>query len=153
MADEYDRADTSAAYDDAVQEAALRAMPGGPALIEWFGFIPWFHDDEIERLELSDKGASRLVVRSNVYSDLISARACRVTLTFSDIVDIQLEHFYRQNVIGALRFRRAVPHDGPVYGRMPEGGDIEMVIESILGLGGTIRCAEVAISLEEIAIS
>ena len=153
MVEEFDRADTNAGYDDAVQEAAIRAMPGGPELIDWFGFIPWFHDDEIERLELSDKGTSRLVVRSNVYGDLTRTRASRVTLAISEIVEIQLEHFYRQNVIGALRFRLASHHDGPVYGRMPADSDVEILIESILGLSGTIRCAEVTISLEEIPIS
>lgn len=152
MAEDYDVADTGAGNDDAIQGTAIRAMAGGPELIEWFGFVPWFGDDEIERLELSDKGPSQLVVQSKIYPDLATARTCRVTLAIDGIVELDLQHFYLQNVIGALHFRRAKKHEGPVYGRTPADGDIEIFIEPIVGLGGTIRCAAVAISIEPIAI-
>lgn len=150
MGEEYDVAETGVGYDHATQEATLRSLPGGPELIAWFGFVPWFHDDEIERLDLLDKGASRLVIRSSLYGDDATPRACVVTFALADIVEISLKHFYFQNVIGDLHLRPATHLDGPIYGLTPADTDLEIVVTSSVGLEGRIRCRSIEVSFAEV---
>ncbi len=38
----------------ATDENLFASLPGGQAVIDWFGFCPVFHDGTLERLELSD---------------------------------------------------------------------------------------------------
>jgi hypothetical protein len=150
MSDEYDVAETGLGYNYATQEATLRALPGGPELIAWFGFVPWFHDDEIERLDLVDRGVSKLIIRSSLYGDDVAPRACVVTFAMGEVVELSLEHFYLQNVIGDLHFRPAARHDGPIYGLMPADSDLEIVVTSSVGLEGRIRCRSIEVSFVEV---
>jgi len=148
--EEFDVANTGSGYDDAVQEPVLRAMPGGAELIEWFGHVPWFHDDEIELLELQSPGACRLVIRATIVATLAEVRSCRVTFHIDEIVELKLEHFYRQNALFALRLRPAGSLPGPLYGAEPSPSDIEMVLESAVGIEGIIRCRGVSVTFREL---
>ena len=142
-------ADAAQGYDDAVQEPVLRAMPGGSELIAMIGHVPWFHDDEIEQLDLVSAGTSRLVLNVTLEASHVAIRSCRVTFEIAEIVELRLEHFYRQNVLFALRLRPAGPPAEPVlYGAEPSSGDIEMVLEPAVGMEGAIRCRGVSVTYQ-----
>ncbi len=143
-------AETTASYDDAIQGRVLQAMPGGAELISWFGRVPWFHDEEIELLELQSPGTSRLVIRATISATLVETRSCRVTFHIDEIVELKLEHFYRQNALFALHLRPAAPLTPPLYGAEPSADDIEIVLESAVGLEGVIRCRGVSVTFVEL---
>jgi len=133
-------------YDNSIQEAVLRAMPGGAELIEAFGLVPWFGDDEIDRLDLVSGGKTRLVINASLGASYVESRSLRVIFEIEEIVELGLEHFYRQNVLDALRLRPAGEMQAPLYGAEPSPDDIEIVLQSTLGMDGTIRCRGVSVT-------
>jgi len=52
-------------------ESTLRDIPGGDALVEWFGRVPSFHDAELLEIVLSNEGVGRLRIYAwNMTSDV-----------------------------------------------------------------------------------
>ncbi|WP_423067617.1 hypothetical protein [Devosia sp. CN2-171] len=137
-------------FDDAIQEPVLRAMTGGPELIAMFGFVPWFHDDEIERLDLVSPGRSRLVLKATTRNSHVEWSSCRVIFEIEEIVELGLQHFHKQNALFALRLRPAGEMAGlERYGAEPSPDDIEIVLEPAVGMEGVIRCRGVSVAFHE----
>ena len=126
--------------DPQMQETAaiLKTIPGGSALLDWFRGPPQFGDAEVVELRLDRAGASLLRLALAGWDGRPS-----VTCTFhlKDMIDVTLEGFSHQNVIGGLYLRHAVKGDvhptlrgiGLIY------ADHEIELEPLAGAFGTIR--------------
>jgi hypothetical protein len=129
-------------------------MPGGKNLLAWFGQEPTFHDAEIISLSLNRTGESELkihgwIATGDVGSDGYSVLDKHAIVTFSleGIMDLQLDGFSRQNVIGALALRYATDRGRSNYYAMPEDpSDIEIELTPCYGLDGYIRAKKVSLS-------
>ena len=49
--------------DQATDENLFASLPGGKAVIDWFGFCPSFHDATLERVEFS-RGKAVIVLKT-----------------------------------------------------------------------------------------
>ncbi|NGO62118.1 hypothetical protein G6N76_00415 [Rhizobium daejeonense] len=129
-------------------------LTGGGELLTWFGEVPTFHDAEIISLSLNRSGTSELRIHGWVMTDdidpdgyIVLDKHAVVTFTFTDIMDLQLDGFSRQNVIGGLVLQRATDRGRASYYALPEEeGDIEIELLPSCGLDGFIRAKRVAIS-------
>ena len=130
------------------------AVPGGTDLVRWFGAVPSFHDAEILSLHLRSKSESVLCVHvsklNNENGYFVVDQQAVVTFNLEGILDLQLDGFTAQNVIGGLTLRRAVdrPDRSDYLSDNPLPEDIEIELEHCYGLFGLIRARSVAISFE-----
>jgi hypothetical protein len=124
----------------------LAALPGGASLIELYGRAPSFHDSEVQSIQLSIKGQSLIRVR-NLYPDIFSQGHVIVSLSIAEIIDIELDGFSPQNVLDGLRILPAPekPERQKFYPPTLAGDDLEIELESIYGLGGSITCRGISI--------
>lgn len=133
------------------------ATPDGPDLVRWFGQIPTFHDAEILSLHLCRRTQSVLRLHGWITTGVVAPsgyyvldRHAIVTFTLIEIMDLQLEGFSGQNVIGGLVLRHAP--DRPerrgylTLHALPQ--DIEIELESCFGINGLIRARSVSITFE-----
>jgi hypothetical protein len=133
------------------------AVSGGDDLLRWFGQVPSFHDSEILSLDLRRKGQSVLRLHGWINTGQVGQggyfvldRNAIVTFTLSEVMDLQLDGFSIQNVIGGLILRRA-PHRPERRGYLaldPLPQDIELELEPCYGLSGLIRARSVSITFE-----
>jgi hypothetical protein len=133
------------------------AVSGGDDLLRWFGQAPSFHDAEILSLDLRRKGQSVLRLHGWINTGQVGQggyfvldRNAIVTFTLSEVMDLQLDGFSVQNVIGGLILRRA-PHRPERRGYLaldPLPQDIELELEPCYGLSGLIRARSVSITFE-----
>ena len=132
-------------------------VPGGAELLRWFGREPSFHDAEMLSLDLRRKGQSEFRFHGWITTDelgedgfVVRDRHAIVTFTLEGIMDLQLDGFSIQNVIGGLILRRA-PHRPERQGYLaldPLPQDIEIELEPCYGLNGLIRARSVTISFQ-----
>jgi hypothetical protein len=136
-------------------ETIYVSIPGGPDLVAWFGHVPSFHDAEIVSLNLNRRAPSTLSLHAwNTTREvddrgyLILDRHAVVTFTLEDMLDLQLDGFSPQNVIGGLRLRRAPerPDRRRFYWHDPSPNDYEIELEPCFGLDGLIRCRKVSVA-------
>jgi hypothetical protein len=139
------------------ETAIYHAVPGGAELVRWFGQAPSFHDAEILSLDLRRKGQSVLrlygwINTGEVGQDgyFVLDRHAVVTFALDEVMDLQLDGFSIQNVIGGLVLRRAPdrPERRGHLGLDPLPQDIEIQLEPCYGLSGLIRARAVSISFE-----
>ena len=131
-------------------------VPGGPELLGWFGQVPTFHDAEILGLNLRRSGQSTLTLHGWVMTNEVSHdgfivldKHAIVTFTMEDIMDLQLDGFSHQNVIGGLKLQRATDRGrGDYYPLLESPEDIEIELEPCFGLDGVIRAKRVSISFK-----
>ena len=132
------------------------SVVGGDELLAWFGQVPTFHDAEIVSLSLNRVGASELRIHGWVMTDDVDPRGsfvlnkhAVVSFKFTDIMDLQLDGFSRQNVIAGLVLQRATDRDRAGYYALPEEeGDIEVELLPCYGLDGFIRAKKIEIAFE-----
>lgn len=119
--------------------------------------VPSFHDAEILSLELRRKGPSVLRLHGWINTGAVGGdgyymldRHAIVRFVFDGIMDLQLEGFSRQNVIGGLILRRALdrPERRHHLALDPTPQDIEIELEPCYGLDGLIRARAVTITFE-----
>ncbi|GJD86657.1 hypothetical protein BHAOGJBA_0151 [Methylobacterium hispanicum] len=136
-------------------EAIYREVPGGAELLRWFGRVPSFHDAEILSLDLRRKGQSTLRLHGWITTDkvgeggfLVLERKAIVSFALDGIMDLQLDGFSKQNVIGGLILRCAPdrPERRGYLALDPLPGDIEIELEPCYGLDGLIRARSVSIT-------
>jgi hypothetical protein len=140
------------------QEAAIYyEVPGGAELLGWFGRVPSLHDAEIVSLDLRRSGQSVLRLHGWITTDavdhdgyLVRHQQAVVTLALDGIMDLQLDGFSIQNVIGGLILRRAPdrPERRGYFTLDPLPQDIEIELEPCYGLSGLIRARSVSITFE-----
>ncbi|MGE8131904.1 hypothetical protein ACQKQD_33785 [Methylobacterium sp. NPDC080182] len=139
------------------EESIFAEVLGGLELLQHFGEMPSFHDGEILGLHLDRDGPSTLRVHGWITTDrvgpdgtLVLERHAVVTFTIHGVMDLRLDGFSRQNVIGGLILRRAPdrPERRNYLAFDPTPDDIEIELEPCYGLDGLIRARSVAITFE-----
>jgi hypothetical protein len=104
-------------------EAFYTEIPDGSDLVAWFGCVPSFHDAEIVRLDLHRRAPSTLSIHAwNMTKEvddrdyLVLDNHAVVTFLLEDILDLQLDGFSHQNVIGGTppAPRAGTPRPTPV---------------------------------------
>lgn len=55
-------------------KSALHDIPGGQALVEWFGHVPRFHDAELLEITFSGKGVGLLRIQAWNMTDQVDAK-------------------------------------------------------------------------------
>ena len=125
---------------------ALKSIPGGVELVDWFGGRPEFGDGEIIDLTLNRRGASlsvaTMVSEKGHYGGPPFKNAL-ITFTFKegDAIDVNIQGFSHQNVIGGMWLRFAEPstmHRSLVGVGLGQG-DVVFEIEPCFGAFGTLR--------------
>ena len=81
-------------------ETIVHEIPGGQALVDWFGFVPHFHDANLLDINLVSRAPSTLVIHSWRITDtvdeagfLVHDRHAVVTITLDAVKCISLDHF------------------------------------------------------------
>jgi hypothetical protein len=130
------------------------SVVGGNELLRWFGQVPTFHDAEIISLSLNRTGTSELRLHAWIMTNDVDPRGyivldkhAVVSFTFTDIMDLQLDGFSRQNVIAGLVLQRATDRGRAGYYALPEEeGDTEIELLPCYGLDGFIRAKKIEIA-------
>jgi hypothetical protein len=138
------------AYAESQQlhRATFPSLDGAASLIKLYGDVPSFHDAEVTDLNLRASGGSTIRV-SNLFPSIFDAGHVFVTFEIARLIDIVLDGFnHKQNVLGGLHVRpaRFDPKRYPLHGTDLEPGDLEIELDSILGIGGTLICRAVKVS-------
>ena len=132
------------------------SLPGGQAVIDWFGFCPDFHDGTLDRLELSGRDAV-LTVKASRMTDKVDAegyyvldRHVLVTLRMRSVTGLKLDGD-AGSIISVLLIRR-MPEtpdqsDWQTCGG-PVQGDIEVAFDTAIGLYGSIFAKELEFALQ-----
>ena len=78
----------------------MHEIPGGPALVDWFGFVPHFHDANLLEINLASGAPSRFVIHCWRITDKVDEagyffldRHAVVTITLDAVKCISLDHF------------------------------------------------------------
>ena len=129
-------------------------VPGGSELVRWFGRVPTFHDAEVHDLDLRRVGESTLhlhgwTMKEEIDHDgfVVLDKHAVVTFRMEGIMDLRLDGFSHQNVIGGLTLQRAADRGRANYYSMPKSpDDIDIELEPSFGLSGFVRAKRVAIS-------
>jgi hypothetical protein len=138
-------------------ETIYHEVSGGAELLRWFGRVPSFHDAEILSLDLRRRGQSTLRLHGWITTDKVGEggfhvleRQAIVSFALDGIMDLQLDGFSQQNVIGGLILRRATDRSERrrYLALDPQPEDIEIELEPCYGLDGLIRARSVAITFE-----
>ena len=133
------------------------AVPGGAELLRWFGQTPSFHDAEILDIHLRRSGRSILRLHGWINTGKVGPdrayvldRHAVVTFELAGVMDLQLDGFSAQNVIGGLTLRRAPgrPERHGYLALAPLPTDVEIELEPCYGLDGRIRARSVSITFE-----
>ena len=111
--------------------SALPDIPGGAALIEWYGFVPNFHDGFVLSVKLASDGPGEIRIHTWRMTDqtdekgyFILDKHAVVTFVLEEIVEINLQKF---NEIGCI-------HEFEV---IPARDDFELRWYDVSGAGGS----------------
>ena len=125
--------------------------------MRWFGQVPSFHNAEVISLDLHREGKSALCLHAWIMTDKVNEdrsivldRHAVVTFALDGIMDLQLNCFSVQNVIGGLILRRALdrPERRDYLASNPSPQDFEIELEPCYGLNGQIRARSVSITFQ-----
>lgn len=142
---------TSELADQRLTVEILKELPGGPELLDWFGGDPNFGDSEVIGLSLDRLGPSWLRMAMCKLDQNSMWQTIVVTLTLKDQIDVSIEGFSHQNVIGDFVIRRAreghLAHQN-LIGVGIAASEHEIELEPCAGSFGTIRATISSISFE-----
>ena len=137
-------------------KALFAALPGGQAVIDWFGFVPSFHDANLDRLELMN-GAALVALRAFRMTDAVDDKGffvldkhALVTIHLSNVTGVHLRGD-ASSILSELGIRRVsdVPVGFSTCGG-PGADDIEVSFEASYGLEGSIYSREVKLSIQSV---
>lgn len=95
----------------------------------YFGYWPLFCDGKIKSIAFVQPGTITLVI---CYIDADKQKGAEITLTFSDVTDLELSELSSENVIDALHISEELP--------------IQVTLEACYGLAGKFKCAAAEVS-------
>ena len=123
-------------------DTALHAIPGGQALIEWFGFTPNFHDAELQSISITNTGPCTLRIRAFRITHQVDDRGFYVldkhvvvTVTLTAVSHVFLSDF---DMAGGIFDLQITTKEGG-YGVSWEG---------VCDDRGTLRAKEVRVDLQ-----
>jgi Immunity protein 50 len=121
---------------------SIDQLEGGAALWAWFEGKPSFHDATLVELELRQGAPSKLVARAfrmeseiDAYAYFLLTKHVAVTLTFFDLVEVQLFEFIEAGIINHLEIER--DDDGTTF-----------AFDSSYGVHGRIKAKRVLVTFE-----
>ncbi len=122
-------------------------IPGGDAVLAWYGGVPSFHDAEVLRLHLNRSEPSVLELEVTYPTRSI------VTLFLDHWIDVQINGFSKQNVLGEMTLRVAGDRDVEPweYGVGLRPGEIEFELAPYFGAYGKIRANVSHVALRPVA--
>lgn len=130
----------------------METIPGGSEVVAWFGGWPEFGDAEVLEVRLVRRGPSLLRISAMAgEGENYGAPFKHAVFDFTlrDMIDVNLEGFSHQNVVGGLTLHQAT--DQPVHpsllGIGLVRGEVEIELWPCAGAHGMIRC-----TIEKIAI-
>lgn len=134
----------------------FRELPGGAQVIEWFGFIPSFHDASLDKIEIANGTVTMRLKAFRMTSEVddrgyfVLDRHALVTLYFSRVSGISLAGD-AQSSIAELGIRRitTVP---AVWETCcgPRAGNIEVSFDTNIGLEGSIFAHDLTMALDPV---
>jgi hypothetical protein len=132
------------------------ALPGGKALIEWFGFCPSFHDATLDRVELA-RGDAILEIKAFRATSEIDARGyyvldrhALVMFRMRGVTGLKLDGD-AGSIISEVTIRRLLETPVPTEWHTCHGpikGDIEIAFATSIGLYGFIYAKELEFELQ-----
>lgn len=138
----------------ATDHDAFLSLPGGQAIVDWFGFVPSFHDATLEKLELATGTASIVLKAFRMTKEIDSKgyfvldKHALVTIKLSEVTGIQLEG-ESGLIISDLGIRRlSEKPSGWHDGTGPCRGDFEVAWESCWGFDGALFAREVTLAFD-----
>lgn len=133
------------------------SLPGGAALIEWFGFVPTFHDATLEGLKITEGAVTLRLKAFRMTRDVDAAgyyvldRHAVVTLSLSGVSGISITG-NASSIISELRIRRLSANaSGWKSCGGPEAGDFEIDFTSSYGLYGQLFARDLALAFTPMA--
>jgi hypothetical protein len=132
----------------------LQSLPGGPQVLSWFGGRANFGDAEVLNLNLTRSGPSLLRILVFALQPGETHRLKKAVVTFtlslSNMIDVAIEGFAHQNVIGGLELRHAPnkPKHPSLFGIGITDGQHEIGLAPCAGAFGTIRATITGITIE-----
>ncbi|NYD92232.1 hypothetical protein [Sphingomonas melonis] len=129
------------------------SLPGGAAIIDWFGFMPSFHDAHLADLTISNGTATIKIDAFRMTSEVdergyfILDRHAQVTIAIGKVSGLLLRGD-AQSIISQLGIRR-IAEDRKISNTCvgPRAGDFEVSFDTSYGMEGTIFGEEVVLSL------
>lgn len=125
-----------------MDKTVLHTIPGGQALIEWFGRVPYFHDAELLEINLATKGQSSLRIHAFQMTNTVDERGyfaldkhVIVTITLDSVTHVSLSDFNLQGIIGALEVTRVAD-------------EIQLAWDVSYGVQGMLRAKQARIDLQ-----
>ena len=93
---------------------AFEEIEGAQALIDWFGFVPTFHDAKLLDIELFSNRSGRLRLHAFRMTDEVDDdgyyvldRHVLVTLTLGEVRAISLDYFELTGIVSRLRITKS----------------------------------------------
>ena len=94
-------------------EEVLRSIPGGQALIDWFGRVHRFHDADLFEIILASNGSSVLRMRTFQMTDKVDDKGyfilekhAVVTITLDQVTHAALTNFNLPGIVSDLEITR-----------------------------------------------
>jgi hypothetical protein len=91
------------------EPSILDELPGGSALIDWFGHVPSFHDAELLEIELFSTKSSTLKIHTWMITEELDSQGyfvldkhVVVTITMDQVINVTLSDFNLVGIIGHL---------------------------------------------------
>ena len=134
----------------------FRELAGGAQVIEWFGFIPSFHDASLDKIEINNGTVTMRLKAFRMTNEVddrgyfVLDRHALVSLHFSRVSGIALAGD-AQSSIAELGIRRitTVPAGWETCAG-PCAGDIEVSFDTNIGLEGSIFARDLTMSLDPV---
>jgi hypothetical protein len=125
------------------QADAFAEIEGARALIDWFGFVPTFHDAKLLDIELFSNRSGRLRLHAFRMTDTVDDEGCfildrhvLVTLTLGEVRAVSLDYFELIGIVSGLRIAK-------------NGKRYRVEWDSSYGVHGTIVAKNLRIDFEE----
>ena len=90
-------------------DTLMERVPGGPAVIDWFGRVPQFHDAELLKIELSSIRNSTVLIHAWNMTEVVGSdghyltdRHAVVTINLAEVSAINLSDFHQTGIIFGL---------------------------------------------------
>jgi hypothetical protein len=130
----------------------LQSLPGGPQVLSWFGGRANFGDAEVLNLTLARSGPSLLQILAFALQPRETHRLKKAVVTFmlTNMIDVAIEGFAHQNVIGGLDLRRAPKKQAhpSLFGIGITDAQHEIELTPCAGAFGTIRATITGVTIE-----
>ena len=140
--------------DNEVTMSIVSRIPGGQPLIDWFHGRLEFGDAEVVELRLLRSGPSVLRIQAEISERGFYGgppnKAALVSFMLRNVLEVAVQGFSHQNVIGGLRIRMAGPqqYHPTLVGIGLTTPDHEIELEPLAGAFGIIRATIEAIVVD-----